>query len=182
MSISYADAVRDYLYQNPEDRTLIEYGKIHPGLSFHIGVAWIMAYNLLDSVLSACNAPSLPGYHNAEPRAAYPLPILHDSLIAKNVTSEWKSRTEQDKARCEKEITPTQCIYKWVAARQDASTAGYIQKTIEQNAVFIDGWKAVGYPIRKPRRTFIAEKMNATFVLQFNDISTPINSLMILVS
>ena len=94
MSISYADAVRDTVYNDPSDETLTEYGEVHPGLAFTTAVAWVMAYNLLHGLMDACDAKTMPEHDSPEPRAGFSKPLLHDQLLSHDVASQWKKISE----------------------------------------------------------------------------------------
>jgi len=71
-------------------------------------------------------------------------------------------------------------VYNWVAARHNADTADAVYAAISKVATSIKGWKAIGYPIRKPRRTWIATGLNSTFTIQLDSLKEPINQMMVL--
>ena len=43
-----------------------------------------------------------------------------------------------------------------------------------------NGWEAYGYPIRQPRRTWLGQGLNACFVIQMDDVATPIDRMLVL--
>lgn len=196
MAISYADAIRDYTYGHPvEDWTVNEYDQVHPGLSFHTGLAWVVAYNLLSGlVVDACEALSMPEHGHAEPRHGVPLPILTQSLASHNVGPQWNQTTMEKREYCANQAAATSdetdprqtnknmCVYKWIAARQSASTREMVHQAVARVATHIDGWEATGFPIRKPKRTWEATKPNATFTTQLDNIESAVNKMLVLVS
>jgi len=72
-------------------------------------------------------------------------------------------------------------VYNWIAAYLSASTAAAVKAVITKVATNIDGWEAIGFPIKKPRRTWIATGgLNSTFTIQLDDLKAPINRMLIL--
>jgi hypothetical protein len=69
-----------------------------------------------------------------------------------------------------------------MANRLGASTAEEVRSAIKQVATNIDGWDGVGYPVKKPRRTWQAMHENATFTIQLTNLTNPINRMLVLVS
>jgi hypothetical protein len=47
MSVSYADAIRTFVYKDTSSHLMTHISQTHPGHSFHTGIAWTMAWNLL---------------------------------------------------------------------------------------------------------------------------------------
>ena len=181
MSVSYPDAVRDAVYADPSDATLTEFAQLHPGLTMHTGVAWVLAYNLLEGMLDACDAHSLPEHGNAEPRAGFPLPLLRDNLLSKEVSAMWKKQSEEQLQQCTHNKEATSCAYQFIAAKSGASTKEKVRDAITKVATNIEGWEAIGNPIRKPRRTWIATGHNSTFTIQLSNLDMPINRMLVLV-
>ena len=85
-------------------------------------------------------------------------------------------KSRNTRLRCE-----TTCVYKWVASKHAADTAAKVQKAVESRATTIEGWKAIGFPVRHPLRTFQAQQSNATFAIQIDNLESPVNSMMVLV-
>uniref|UniRef100_A0A7S2JWF6 Uncharacterized protein n=1 Tax=Leptocylindrus danicus TaxID=163516 RepID=A0A7S2JWF6_9STRA len=67
MSISYADAVRQFVYGDTHETWFSPpwYGEgndgqwkreIHPGMGAHISMVWVFAYNIFNAIISFCNA------------------------------------------------------------------------------------------------------------------------------
>ena len=181
MSVSYADAVRDVVYDDPADTILHEYGELHPGFNFHTGVAWILTYNFLHGMVDACTAKSLSNHEMVEPRAGYPPPILRDNLLREEATKLWKKKAKEQSQLCAHNKTRSSCAYNWVAAKLGATTKEEVQAAITKVATNIDGWEAIGFPVRKPRRTWIATGLNSTFTIELDDLKTPINRMLVLV-
>mmetsp|Transcript_2758 Transcript_2758/g.4109 ORF Transcript_2758/g.4109 Transcript_2758/m.4109 type:complete len:628 (+) Transcript_2758:127-2010(+) len=179
-SVSYADAVRDFVYANPSDSTLHEFGQLHPGFNFHTGVAWVLAYNFLEGMVDACDAGSLPEHDKEEPRAGFPPPMLRDDLRTEEVLSIWKMKAEENSQLCAENITGVSCVYSYIASYLGANNARQVRRAIAKVATNIQGWEAIGNPVKKPRRTWVANGFNSTFTIQLNDFKMPINRMLIL--
>jgi len=54
--------------------------------------------------------------------------------------------------------------------------------SVAKVATSVEGWEAIGFPKKRPRRTWQASGANATFVIQLDPLEEPTNRLMILVS
>jgi lysophospholipase L1-like esterase len=183
MALSYPDAIRDVIYRNTSDTSLIEYGELHPGMTFHTGIAWMIAYGLLDGALQACDASSLAEHTNPEPRIRITFPILDNNLQAQDVPVLWNNETRAQERLClENRTAGITCEYQFIAHMLGASNADQVLKAVESVATNINGWEATGYPVRKPRRTWQAMRNNATFSIQLDNMKVPINRLLVLVS
>lgn len=184
MSVSYADAVRDIVYGNPKDMILHNYGNLHPGFNFHTGVAWVLGYNFIEGMVDACTAANFPEHDLQEPRAGFPPPVLLNNLRRDEAVFLWKKKAEEQAQLCAKSKAQTfhmHCVYNWVAGRHNADTADAVYAAVSKVATSIKGWKAIGYPIRKPRRTWIATGLNSTFTIQLDSLKEPINRMMVMV-
>ena len=183
MALSYPDAVRDVVYRNPLDKTLIDFGELHPGMTFHTGMAWMIAYGLLDGFLQSCDASSLADHGQPEPRAGILFPSLREDLQAHEVPGKWKEDMTTNEQQCSQNHTgPTKCAYQMIAHRLGAADAAQVQKAIERIATNIDGWEGYGQEWRAPTRTWRASRQNATFTIQLVDLKQPINRMLVLVS
>ncbi len=183
MALSYPDVVRDVIYRNRRDTTLIEHGELHPGMTFHIGIAWMIGYGLLEGSLQACDASSLVDHDKPEPRFGISYPVLRDNLRAVDVPEIWRNSTIALHQRCSNNHTsgPT-CEYVFMANRLGASTAEEVRRDIKRVATHIDGWDGYGYPVKKPRRTWRAMREKASFTIQLENLTSPINRMLVLVS
>lgn len=182
MALSYPDAVRDVVYRNQSNDTLIEFAELHPGLTFHSGIAWMIAYGLVDGILQSCDASSLEDHDRPEPRAGILLPSLRDDLHAGDIPGKWKDDMVANQERCEKNQTsPTRCAYQMIAHRLGAATKEQVTQMIDNVATNIDGWEGHGFPVRKPRRTWRALYQNATFTIELQNLEQPINRFLVLV-
>lgn len=182
-ALSYPDVVRDVIYRNKLDTTLIEHGQLHPGLTFHTGIAWMIAYGLLDGSLQACDASILADYDKAEPRMGISYPVLRDDLSPQDVPEIWNNDTISLQQRClQNQTSGSTCEYLYMANRLGASTAEDVRSAIKQVATNIYGWDGIGYPVKKPRRTWQAMHENATFTIQLTNLTHPINRMLVLVS
>jgi hypothetical protein len=180
MSVSYPDAIRTFMYANPSNKLLHEFGGLHPGQGFHTGVAWVMAWNLLVALTDSCDAHMLPQRNDPEPRAGYPLPILSKNLKGPEVASIWKTSSLEKEKLCSSASEGGECVYRWIASRYDARTRMMVQRAISKVLVNNVGWKAVGYPIKKPRRTWFTETVNSTFTIQLDNLAIPIDRMLVL--
>lgn len=182
MALSYPDAIRDVIYRDTSDTTLIEYGELHPGMTFHTGIALMIAYGLLDGSLQACDASSLVDHSKPEPRVGISYPILN-VLPAQNVPVLWNNETRVQEQNClDNRTAGVLCEYQYIAHLLGASNADQVKKAVESVATNIDGWEAIGFPVKKPRRTWQAMHNNATFTIQLETLKIPINRLLVLVS
>jgi hypothetical protein len=182
MALSYPDAIRDVIYRDTSDTTLIEYGELHPGMTFHTGIALMIAYGFLDGSLQGCDASSLIDHSNPEPRVGIAYPIL-DDLPAQNVPILWNNKTRAQERNClDNRTAGIVCEYQYIAHMLGASNADQVKKSVESVATNIDGWEATGFPVKKPRRTWQAMHKNATFTIQLENLKIPINRLLVLVS
>ena len=183
MALSYPDAVRDVVYRDPLDNTLVDFGLLHPGMSFHTGMAWMIAYGLLDGILQSCDASSLADHGQPEPRAGVLFPSLRDDLPAKKVPGKWKEDMMTNKLQCSQNRTgPTKCAYQMIAHRLGAGDASQVRRAIERIATNNDGWEGYGKPWVAPKRTWRASREKATFTIQLVDLKQPINRMLVLVS
>lgn len=183
MALSYPDAIRDVIYRNISDTSLIEYGELHPGMTFHTGIAWMISYGLLDGALQACDASSLADHIKPEPRIGITFPILGNDLQAQDVPVLWNNETREQERLClENHTTGITCAYQFIAHMLGASNADQVQKAVESVAMNIHGWEATGYPVKKPRLTWQVIHNNATFTIQMDNMKVPINRLLVLVS
>ncbi len=183
MALSYPDVVRDLIYRNRRDTTLIEHEQLHPGMTFHTGIAWMIGYGLLEGSLQACDASSLVDHGKPEPRFGISYPVIRDDLRAVDVPEIWRNDTIALQQRCSNNQTsgPT-CEYQFMANRLGASTAEEVRSAIKRVAINIDGWDGFGYPVRKPRRTWQAMHEKAEFTIQLENLTSPVNRMLVLVS
>ena len=183
LALSYPDAVRDVVYRNPLDNTLVDFGLLHPGMSFHTGMAWMVAYGLLDGILQSCDASSLADHGQPEPRAGILFPSLRNDLPAKDVPGKWIQDMMTNEQQCSQNRTgPTKCAYQMIAHRLGAGDAAQVQRAIGRIATNIDGWEGYGKPWASPKRTWRASREKATFTIQLVDLKQPINRMLVLVS
>jgi len=182
MALSYPDAVRDVVYRNPLDKTLTDFRELHPGMTFHIGMAWMIAHGLLDGILQSCDASSLADHGQPEPRAGILFPSLREDLQANEVPGKWKEDMTTNEQQCSQNHTgPTKCAYQMIAHQLGAADAAQVQRAIENVATNIDGWEGYGKVWRAPTRTWRASRQNATFTIQLADLKQPINRMLVLV-
>jgi hypothetical protein len=174
MSISYADAIRTYSYINTTDTLLTMFVHVHPGQSFHIAVAWTVAWNLLTGLIDSCDA--VP----EEPRL--PLPMLTSELITSEIETTWRKQSHERLVQCSssQKFSKRICLYHWIASKLQAATKEAISSAMAKVLSNNTGWTAYGFPVRKPRRTWLGQGRNASFTIQIKDIATPIDRMMVL--
>jgi hypothetical protein len=160
---------------------LIEHGQLHPGMTFHTGIAWMIGYGLLEGSLQACDASSLVDHGKPEPRFGISYPVIRDDLRAVDVPEIWRNDSIALQQRCSNNQTsgPT-CEYQFMANRWSASTAEEVRSAIKRVAINIDGWDGFGYPVRKPRRTWQAMHEKAEFTIQLQNLTSPVNRMLVL--
>lgn len=178
MSISYADAIRDLVYANTSSQLVTEYRQLHPGQGFHTGVAWVMAWNLLNALIGSCDAK----FDKTERSQRVPLPVLTTNLRSSEIESIWKDSSRERTRLCShgKQTTGVSCVYKWVASTLSASTRQEIDMAMQPVLNANSGWRADGFPVRKPRRTWLGEGLNSSFTIQLDDIDTPVDRMLVL--
>jgi hypothetical protein len=122
-------------------------------------------------------------HDKAEPRMGISYPVLRNDLSPQDVPEIWNNDTISLKQRCLlNQTSGPSCEYLFMANRLGASTAEEVRSAIKQIATNIDGWDGVGYPVKKPRRTWQAMHENATFTIQLTNLTNPINRMLVLVS
>lgn len=175
MSISYADAVRQFVYGDTHETWFSPYWygeanigpwerQIHPSMGAHISMVWIIAYNIINAIVSFCNAETfavctdgtlnkcnkdipivksvdIQGGPKAIPEGAPPL--LSDELTLKKISSTWSDDANAMLSKCNEHnenVNDKPCIFAWIA--------GYSVKTVEELEKVIgpmvssqDGWK-----------------------------------------
>jgi len=178
LALSYPDVVREVLFHDIHDDTLTESTQVHPGLAFHSGVAWMIAYGLVDGILQSCDASSLDDHDKPEPRAGMLFPSLHHNLPAEDVPKQWINDTIVNKRRCElSQRNDAKCAFQIMLHRNGAEDGPQSQRAVESIATHIDGWKA---PTDKPGWTAI--RRDATFTIQLENLTQPVNRFIVVVS
>ena len=82
---------------------------------------------------------------------------------------------------CDGRREGTKCSYKWLANWLGARSKEDVDRAVSGVATNVQGWQAVGFPVRKPKRTWQAMEKNATFTIQMDPVDTPVNRMLILV-
>ena len=149
MFISYADAVRRMVYGGVEEKwfspTWINgrnrwVRQIHPTMGMHIAMAYAVAFNILNAVISFCNeeayAPclnvslnhcdsSIPRVDKEKDRPGSPSkipdglpPLWTDDLMLHNVSSQWRQQAESNESNCDQTKGDgkfSRCSFAWIA-------------------------------------------------------------------
>lgn len=192
LSISYADAIRDYVYSHDpkKDTTLTVHHRVHPGMSFHIGVSWVIAWNLLQGLVSACDAPRMmttlaPPEEEEESYREASMPLLQPSLRSNHMWALWNQSTRERTEDCaslgenmQLSRRRTQCVYKWVVSRIALNTADKVQEMVSTVATNIKGWKGAMYS----QPTWLGLRVGATFTIQLDSVVSHIDHIVLVVS
>ena len=147
-------------------------------------MAWVVAWNLLNGILGACDAPYMPEYLDPEPRIGPSLPVLDERLRSVAVAGLWNQTKKDSATRCSdsRKDKEASCPYSWVASRLHARTKEQVETAVRNVALHVDGWSGYGNQVRKPRRTWLGEGLSATFTIQLTNLTVSVNHLMIMVS
>jgi hypothetical protein len=188
MGISYANTMRPYILSNYEPQAhyrLLGSELIwHPGMMYHMTIAWVVLFNLLDSLRDACNLDG--GEHhehesyynqkrahppdlNHQVLSASDIPELSSALKMDQVLPQWKERVKKTNITCsqgKKGNAGNQCAYIWILNRLLAvnSQDGLLQM-IQPFLSGVDRWSTEGVSIGKPNLGWVANGRGAWFEL-----------------
>jgi hypothetical protein len=178
--VSYANVVRSHiLSQFVNTSTYYDiWGSIlnrHPGLMFHVGIAWTLLYNILLSMSRTCCVARSPPPHETPTAVEDPpvdIPLVNTSLTLSQVAHVWKRNTQERAARCAHNTTGDVCSYSWM--RHNVAgivNAPLLMRELTPYLTSNQNWKPAGYPIRSPKLGWDAQATNATF-----ELSVPVTS------
>jgi hypothetical protein len=206
--ISYSNTVRPYVLSNLEsDEDILQLlGSkglfVHPGMMYHITVAWVVAFNILHALHDNCVSPlslkktgyevsSLNGHVTADHLPSDYIPELSDKLQLLQVKGQWNKRVSEKgkNLKCsENNQTPiansdsvfstSKCYYAWMVNRvAKITTQEHVNQALEPYLVATNGWKATGFPIKKPHTGWYASGRDSWFELVFNAIPPSVRTL-----
>lgn len=191
MAVSYTQAFMHYAYSDPmmEDPTGMRHyrevlfgdasSNIHPAILYHSGIAWMLAFQFLQTMVDNCQDEMVStrrrakgvvvggdydGGDELDPRL---MPPYGDDDTLSDVTRKWRNRSDTFVNRCsDPNFHPgNTCSLSWIVHRSSSvSTTSDIQRLLKPlGANESHGWMAQGNPIRPPRAGWVATKANASF-------------------
>jgi hypothetical protein len=198
MAISYPNVIRHAVYANLENSTASHplmasrvIGNTHLGLGFHLGMTWVVLFNLLNAVVKGCNDILSDELSSDTPKTALDVDELSPKYIGQmssdltfpTLATEWRSNIASAASRCHNNnSTGKVCASAWVVNRmtgvsrpKDVNTK--LKPVLKSSN---GGWRAAGFPIRQPRTGWYANVANATFDLEYKNITLDSNFLTVL--
>jgi hypothetical protein len=200
--VSWTKAFLHYSYSNPILESLSPNGTddvywplwgsnvrtAHPGVMFHVGIAWLLFYQFAQTTLAGCHDLAVLDNHNKatpttttsftrtrhlDPRH---IPPIHGSTMFQSIPSAWINATNHKKC-----YSRNACPYFWIANRAtDIKTKEDVKRVIDSVMVENRGWNEEGNPIRKPRPGWVASQPKAVFSIALNVTTLPIHRLTLL--
>jgi hypothetical protein len=197
MGISYPNVIRHAVYANLENNTAIHplfssrvIGNTHLGLGFHLGMTWVVLFNLLNAVVKGCNDILSDASSSDIPTIAVEVEVLSPEYISPmssdltfpTLSAEWRSNIASAASRCQNNTNAGKvCASAWMVNRMTGvSRPADVDKELRPVLKSSNGWKASGFPIRQPRTGWYANAANATFDLEYKDITLESRFLTIL--
>jgi hypothetical protein len=213
--ISYANTVRPYILSNLESNQNMLHllGSkglfVHPGMMYHITVAWVIAFNILHALHDHClsrNYETIISLEETEFEFSTPnilhhlpsefIPELSDELELLQVRSQWNKRlTGKNKNQTclvnqmpfatGDEVFTThstlKCHYAWMVNRvAKVTTREHVNQALKPYLIGAKGWEASGFPIKKPRTGWFAKGRGSWFELAFDGIPSSVKNLHII--
>ena len=204
--IDYVNSFRDFVYADLSDTTFrgawLPQANLHGGRSFHITMAWVLAYSFLDMAFDHCffvedsdeNDDSIiisssNGAHStvAVPQGPRPALMTHTNLTFDELSAQWRQHPLNDcnnKSMSSSSMSKQECDFVWIANRiGDEKTAaqkpGDIEAFLASKGLEKGGWKEGGeYDRNKHGWVPVSDIPNATFALQWVT-NSPIQSITI---
>ncbi len=214
--ISSANTVRPYILSKVNDRhkmigLLGTNGVVtHPGMMYHISIAWIVMFNFLNVLHDSCVTSDISasvdllserlnhstGVENEYHHLSY-LPELHNKLRMVDVPKKWKQRIPEpmEYEQCienqvvHKEATKKftkdsslTCFYAWIVNTVlKVDSPQQIYRKIKPYLVKSEGWSAYSTDaIAKPGGWIPPGGRGSFFELKFSDVPTTVDSLTII--
>jgi hypothetical protein len=188
MAISYPNVIRHAVYANLENSTANHplmsthvIDNTHLGLGFHLGMTWVVLFNLLNAVVKGCNDILSDELSSDIPKIALDVDELSPKYISQmssNLTfpmlsTEWRSNIASAASRCQNSTNAGEvCASAWmVTIMQGFSRPKDVNKELKPLLKSSNGWKATGFPIRMPRTGWYANAANATFDLEYKHVT-----------
>jgi hypothetical protein len=169
MSVSYADAIRQLVYSDVKEHWFHtswftkdggHKQNVHPFMGGHLGMMWVMAYNLLHSALLFCSeeigmTKENEFFENLHIKDDYyiegkpSLDISSDSLIPPlgtfvpllEISEQWKLVNKDTKAitsgngNNSKKQNKNPCIYSWIGGGWDNISEDQLAKLVEEATI-----------------------------------------------
>ena len=201
-AVSYADAVRDYVYADWQNNVVKAawkmdpkwgaQGNIHPGMGVHIMSTWVLAYSMLQIGLETCSTATQqkPFSDRVTPEFSPPElfdgprpPLTTEQLTTIKTGELWKESAAAREGEClDRQVRKgqEQCSFMWFANRlSDFKSVASIQEKMETVLTYNDGWKAGG-PAFASKHGWLAEQPNATFTMVMPNVTSDVLSISIL--
>jgi hypothetical protein len=145
----------------------------HPGMSFHILMAWTVLYNILHLLLEACGGPS------AEVSQLPPRPPLRADLTTEGLAERWNESGVISALECAVRPVGARCAFVWVANRvSQFRSSQIIADFLKRYLISNQDWKAEGNSY-KSKHGWVAKERNATFILAMT-LESPVRYVTIL--
>jgi hypothetical protein len=193
LGISYANTVRPYVLSHLSSRMdpLSLLGSrglfVHPGMMYHISVAWVVLFNMLQGLHDTCNAPAVDDNQEVLDNSTvnhhldgFDIPELDGKLTYTDVHSKWKEHGQKRWESCADRATddsnntttaPPRCFYAWIVNQMtNVAWPRDIVRELQPALVANERWSAQGFPIRQPRTGWFAEGRGSWFELAFTGI------------
>lgn len=165
----------------------------HPGVMFHVGIAWLLFYQFAQTTLMGChdysevmtnrNATTTTTTTTATTTTTHArqldprdIPPMDGSTMYQSIPAAWINATHHKKC-----FSRHSCPYFWIAHRAtDIQTKEDVKRVIDSVLVENIGWNEEGNPIRKPRPGWVASQPKAVFSIALNVTTLPIHRLTLL--
>ena len=208
--ISSANTIRPYILTKVADSKMIgllgnEFVDTHPGMMYHISIAWVIMFNFLNALHDDCITTDIEGSLseglNPSNESDYLplsyLPELHDELRMVDVPKVWKEGIPEtmDYETClEKQMTDMEatlkftddssstCFYVWLVNPSiHVVLPDEINRKIEPYLVANDGWSAYGTDRKdRPHGWIPPGGRGSFFELEFSNVPATIDSMTII--
>ena len=212
--ISSANTLRPYVLTKVSDQKkmigLLGTNSVvtHPGMMYHISIAWIIMFNFLDALYDSCvtddsrTAPDLlsersnPSTENEYLQLSH-FPELHNELRMVDVPKEWKRRipepmeydpcvekqiAKKEAAKAFTKDSSLTCFYAWVV-NSVLKVVGppQVYRKIKPYLVKNEGWSAYSTVARERPGGWIPPGGRGSFFeMEFSNVPTTVNSLTII--
>lgn len=202
MAVSYTQAFMHFAYSDPtmEDPAgMRKYREIlfggaspstHPYIMFHSGMAFLLAFQLLQTMVDSChdevvNGPPLRptsesavDYDELDPRL---MPRYADEDTLADITRKWHNRSDTFVNRCsDPDFRPgNTCSLSLVVHRSSTVKAKRHLRNLLRlfGGTEDNGWSAQGNPVKRPRTGWVATRANASFSLNVVATEFPIRKV-----
>jgi hypothetical protein len=192
MHVSYANVVKHGVYGRMEDKKdthpLVSsafQNDVHLGMGFHMGVSWVVLFSFLNAIVETCNdvlSEELDNYAADRSLPVEELPSKYISRLGpadkdqsfKELSKQWHENTAKESSRCKSDTAgePDGCEFSWMVEDMEGGAfPEHIESALRPVLTSRDGWNASGSPTELRRPGWYADKVNATFSLEFKDVA-----------